>query len=221
MDQVIATAQNIQAGTPFVVGNNNYYHDGNQVYQAVNGQWAPYNPLPTAPPVPQAPQVNAIPAQGAPTQQNLPGMEQKKRTRSFKTMFNAVVMGHLGADAVFRTAPSGVLCCNFNVATEGYVNGEQYTEWIRVVVFGKSAETQRGKLTKGSKVLLTITKPPRTKSFVGDDGQTKYFTQYVADEVRWVGLKDAADNAYDNGQPQQSVPQQFVQQGGMMDNSGF
>ena len=217
MDQVISQAKMVMAGTSFVVNGVTYSHNGNQVFRLKDNQWVPY-PLvqSTVPPVPgmQTNQANALPAQnGLELAERIREMEEKKKlTTSYATSMTTVAMGYLGADPTFRNAPSGVLCCNFNVGVDGYRQGQKYTYWLRCVIFGKAAEAQRGKLTKGSKVHLVATKPPEPKKFTGTDGQIRYYDQWTPDMVRWVGLKEAEDNAYNNGQQPPAMDQNDLQQ---------
>jgi single-strand DNA-binding protein len=145
----------------------------------------------------------------------------------FNTMIQGVILGHLGADPEFRTAPNGRLCCNFRVAINRvYTVGEgpqaqtvNKKSWLKVACFGKRAEKQQGVLRKGSWVLVPFSwvdvKSYQDKQF---PQITRTSTEFHADKVIWLFKKE--DNAYSQqpGQQQPFVPaqpqgQQFVQPG--------
>ena len=71
--------------------------------------------------------------------------------------FNKVtILGNLGRDPEVRTTPGGNTVANFSVATtDKWGQGEERqerTEWHRVVVWGKLAETCGEYLSKGRQV---------------------------------------------------------------------
>ena len=75
------------------------------------------------------------------------------------TMNKIMVIGNLGSDPEMRYTPNGQAVTNFNVATNHRYNtadGEQRdeTEWFRVSVFGRQAETCNQYLAKGRKVYV-------------------------------------------------------------------
>jgi single-strand DNA-binding protein len=64
------------------------------------------------------------------------------------------IIGNLGADPEVRHTPSDKMVCNMRVAVSrsGGRDGEEVTDWFRVVVWDKLAETCSRYLKKGSKV---------------------------------------------------------------------
>ena len=75
------------------------------------------------------------------------------------TMNKIMVIGNLGSDPEMRYTPNGQAVTNFNVATNYRYNtadGEQReeTEWFRVSVFGRQAESCNQYLAKGRKVYV-------------------------------------------------------------------
>ena len=75
-------------------------------------------------------------------------------------MLNRVqIIGRLGQDPVLRYSQSGAAVCNFSVATdESFTdrdgNRQERTEWHRVVLFNKQAESCSKFLNKGSLVYV-------------------------------------------------------------------
>ncbi len=91
-----------------------------------------------------------------------------------------MLIGNLGADPEIKYAASGTAIANFNVATsENRKNQdgewEETTEWHRVVMFGRQAETCKDYLRKGSKVY--VEGRLRTRSWEDQSGQRKYMTE--------------------------------------------
>ena len=70
-----------------------------------------------------------------------------------------LLIGNLGADPEIKYTPSGTAIANLRLATaESRKNSEgdweDHTEWHRVVMFGRRAETCKDYLKKGSKIYI-------------------------------------------------------------------
>lgn len=97
-----------------------------------------------------------------------------------------ILIGNLGADPEVRHLQNGAAVANFNIATTEYFKDKQtgerreMTEWHRIVAWRWHAETAEKFLRKGSKVF--IEGKLRTRQFE-KDGQTRYITEVVADEM--------------------------------------
>jgi single-strand DNA-binding protein len=101
-----------------------------------------------------------------------------------------LLIGNLGADPEFRSTPSGTPVATFNVATtDQWTNKEgeqeQRTEWHRVVTWGKLAEISREYLKKGKQVY--IEGRLQTRSWEDREGQKKYVTEIVANQMLMLG----------------------------------
>jgi len=73
----------------------------------------------------------------------------------------AILVGHLGADPESRFTPSGVAVSTFNMATnESWKNSEgnyeDRTEWHRIVLYGKAAETANQYMKKDKWPILKV-----------------------------------------------------------------
>jgi single-strand DNA-binding protein len=111
-----------------------------------------------------------------------------------------IVIGNLGADPVVRPLPnSGQNVANFSVAaTERFTdrNGmkQERTEWLRVVAFGRLADTCERFLSKGRQVYVEgrLT----THQYEAKDGSGKgYRTEIVARQIRFLGKRPDGTSA--------------------------
>ncbi|MCI0517813.1 MAG: single-stranded DNA-binding protein [Woeseiaceae bacterium] len=102
-----------------------------------------------------------------------------------------IIVGNLGNDPETRYMPSGSAVTNLSVATneswKDKQTGEQKdrTEWHKVAMFGRLAEIAAEYLRKGSQVY--IEGKLRTRKWQDKDGQDRYTTEIVADEMQMLG----------------------------------
>ena len=102
-----------------------------------------------------------------------------------------IIVGNLGQDPETRYMPSGSAVTNFTVATneswKDKQTGEQRdrTEWHRVAMFNRLAEIAAEYLRKGSQVY--IEGKLRTRKWQGKDGNDRYTTEIIADEMQMLG----------------------------------
>jgi single-strand DNA-binding protein len=105
-------------------------------------------------------------------------------------MLNKVmVIGHLGRDAELKFTTNGDAVCNFSVATTekwNDRNGEKQekTEWHRIVLWGKVAESLSEYLVKGKMVYVEGKLETRQWE---KDGQKHYTTEIKAYQIRLLG----------------------------------
>ena len=110
----------------------------------------------------------------------------------------AIVIGNLTRDPELRALPSGVAVVTMAVATNRVWkdrdgNKKEDTQYHKIVVFGKQAETAAQYLKKGQSVLVE----GRMQTPTWDDkssGEKKYRTEIVADRVQF-GPKSGAGGA--------------------------
>ena len=100
-----------------------------------------------------------------------------------------ILVGNLGADPDMRYTPSGAGVCELRLATnESWTdrNGQRQerTEWHRVVVWGKKAEVCSKYLAKGRQVY--VEGRLRTRSWDDKDGNKRYTTEVIADNVQFL-----------------------------------
>ncbi|MCL5256304.1 MAG: single-stranded DNA-binding protein [Chloroflexi bacterium] len=103
-----------------------------------------------------------------------------------KSLNKVMLIGNLGKDPEMRYTPGGSAVTTFSVAcsrTWTTPDGEskEETEWFNVVAWTKLAELCNQYLTKGSRVY--IEGRLRTRSWEGQDGQKRYRTEVVANDM--------------------------------------
>ena len=107
-----------------------------------------------------------------------------------------ILVGNLGADPEIRYMPSGDAIANIRLATtdryKDKASGEfkEATEWHRVAFFGRLAEIVGEYLKKGSSVY--IEGRLRTRKWQGQDGQDRYSTEIVAEQMQMLGGRGGA-----------------------------
>jgi single-strand DNA-binding protein len=103
-----------------------------------------------------------------------------------------IVIGNLGRDPELRYTKDGRAVANFTVATnerwrdrEG--NNQERTEWHRVVVWDKQAETCAQYLQKGRSVY--VEGRLQTREWEDREGQKRTTTEIVAQNVTFLGSR--------------------------------
>jgi single-strand DNA-binding protein len=123
----------------------------------------------------------------------------------------AIIIGNLGNDPDMRYTASGAAVANISIATaeswRDKESGEQQerTEWHRVVAFGRLAEIIGEYLRKGSQVY--IEGRIQTRKWQDKEGQDRYTTEIVANELQMLGGKGGGSANYESApQSQQNSP---------------
>lgn len=102
-----------------------------------------------------------------------------------------ILVGNLGADPERRSTAGGTTVTSLSVATSESWRDKQSgetkerTEWHRVKMFGKLGDIAADYLSKGRQVYIEGS--IRTDKFTGKDGQEKYFTEIIANEMQMLG----------------------------------
>ena len=107
-----------------------------------------------------------------------------------------ILVGNLGKDPEVRYLDSGVAVANFSLATtENYKNkqGEKVsqTEWHNIVLWRGLAEVAEKWLKKGSSVY--IEGKIRTKKWEDKEGNTRYNTEILGDNMTMLGNRINSD----------------------------
>ena len=122
-------------------------------------------------------------------------------------------IGNLGKDPEMRFMTNGKAVTNFSIAvTEKWTsNGEkkERTEWVRVTAYDKLAEVCAKYLTKGKPVF--ISGKMQTRSWEDKDGNTRYTTEIVANNMVMLGMTSQGGENQDYGQPEKP---DYTPQGG-------
>ena len=123
-----------------------------------------------------------------------------------------IVVGNLGQDPETRYIPSGSAVTNLRIATneswKDKQTGEQKdrTEWHSVAMFGRLAEIAAEYLRKGSQVY--IEGKLRTRKWQDKDGNDRYTTEIIADEMQMLGNKASSGAPSTSDSPPTSAPPQ-------------
>lgn len=104
-----------------------------------------------------------------------------------------LLIGNLGGDPEIRYAASGTAIANFSLATtEGRKNAngdwEDETTWHNIVLFGRTAETAKDYLRKGSRVY--IEGRIQTRSWEDQNGQRQYRTEIATQTMMMLDGRD-------------------------------
>ena len=104
-----------------------------------------------------------------------------------------ILIGNLGQDPETRAMPSGSSVTNLRIATseawKDKQSGEmkERTEWHSVAMFGRLAEIAGEYLRKGSQVY--IEGRLRTRKWQDKQGNDRYTTEIIADEMQMLGAR--------------------------------
>ncbi len=103
----------------------------------------------------------------------------------------ATLIGNLGKDPEVRAIPSGAKVANFSIATtESYMDKNsgqkvEKTEWHNIVMWRGLAEVAEKYLRKGSQIY--VEGRLQTRSWDDQNGQKRYTTEIVADNMVMLG----------------------------------
>lgn len=107
-----------------------------------------------------------------------------------------ILVGNVGQDPEIRALPSGQAVANFRIATSDSWKDKQTgelresTEWHSVAVFGRLAEIVGEYVRKGQQLYLEG--KLRTRKWQDKNGNDRYSTEIIADEMQMLGRRDGA-----------------------------
>ena len=114
-----------------------------------------------------------------------------------------ILVGNLGQDPETRYMPSGGAVTNITLATneswKDKQTGEQKdrTEWHKVAMFNRLAEIAAEYLRKGSQVY--VEGKLRTRKWQDRDGNDRYTTEVIADEMQMLGGRGGGGGSFSSG----------------------
>ncbi len=122
-----------------------------------------------------------------------------------------ILVGNLGKDPELRYTPSGAAVATFSLATTEKFkdrSGEmqEKTEWHNIVVWRQLAEICGKYLHKGKQVY--IEGRIQTRSYDDRDGNKRYITEIVADQMQMLGRagEESGGQARSAGDARQGRP---------------
>jgi single-strand DNA-binding protein len=117
-----------------------------------------------------------------------------------------ILVGNLGRDAELRYTPGGAAVATLNLATTEVWNDrnnqrQEKTEWHRVILWGKQAESLQEYLTKGKQIY--VEGRLQTRQWDDKDGNKRYTTEIKADRITLLGggSRGAGGGSMDRGGP--------------------
>jgi len=113
------------------------------------------------------------------------------------------VLGNLGRDPELRHTQNGTAVCNLSLAVnESRKVGDEWkehVEWVRVVVFGKTAENCAKYLAKGKQAY--VEGRMQTTKYTDKQGAEKYSTEVVANNVVFLGGGSGKGGEFSTSKP--------------------
>ncbi|KTC92703.1 single-stranded DNA-binding protein [Legionella cincinnatiensis] len=129
-----------------------------------------------------------------------------------------ILIGNVGVDPDVRYLPNGNAVTTLSIATseawKDKATGEKQerTEWHRVVCFNRLGEIAGEYVRKGSK--LYVEGSLRTRKWQDQQGQDRYTTEIVANDIQMLDSKGGASSSFDDIPQAQFAPtnQNFAKQ---------
>ena len=106
------------------------------------------------------------------------------------TVNRVILVGNLGKDAELRYTGGGAAVASFSIATTEIWKDkdgqrQEQTEWHRISLWGKQAESVSQYLTKGKQIY--VEGRLQTRKWQDKDGHDRYTTEVKADRVVLLG----------------------------------
>ena len=129
-------------------------------------------------------------------------------------MNKVFLIGRLVRDPELRYTGSNTAVATFSIAVNrnfANQNGERETDFINIVVWRKQAENVKNYLTQGSQV--AIDGRIQTRNYDDQNGQKRYVTEVVADNVQFLDTKASREQRQSNPSSSMDVnPYSFAQE---------
>ena len=123
------------------------------------------------------------------------------------TVNKVLLIGNLGRDAEIRNTGGGTPIANLRLATTDRRKAPDgtwtdHTEWHAVVAFGKTAEVMERWGKKGK--MLYVEGRLQTREYTDKDGNKRWSTEVVANEIRMLGAKGEGEGQSTGTAPDRS-----------------
>ena len=113
-----------------------------------------------------------------------------------------ILMGHMTADPELKQTTSGISVCSFSIGVNRRYSkaeqGQQSVDFINIVSWRQQAEFVSRYFKKGS--CIVVCGSLQTRNWTDNQGQKRYVTEVVADEVSFGAPASANQNG--EGRPQ-------------------
>lgn len=125
-------------------------------------------------------------------------------------MNKVFLIGRLVRDPELRYTSSNIPVATFSLAVNRNFtgqNGERETDFINIVVWRKQAENCKNYINQGSQV--AIDGRIQTRSYDDADGNRRYVTEVVADNVEFLGTKASNSQQSQSTSAHEPTPYDF------------
>ena len=120
-------------------------------------------------------------------------------------MNKVFLIGRLTRDPELRYTGNNTAVATFSIAVNrNFANaqGEREADFFNIVVWRKQAENVKNYLTQGSQV--AVEGRIQTRAYDDQNGQKRYVTEIVADNVEFLGSKGSSTNS-NNGSSTKNI----------------
>ena len=93
-------------------------------------------------------------------------------------------IGRLGQDPEVKHTTGGNVIANISLAVGWKTKDNEGVEWVRVVMFGKTAELAGKYLNKGSRIY--VSGRMQTRKWQDRDGADRYTTEVIANQMQFL-----------------------------------
>ena len=110
-------------------------------------------------------------------------------------MNKVILVGNLTRDPELSETPSGIAVCRFSIAVSrdfANADGNREADFFNITVWRGRAENCGKYLKKGNKV--AVVGRLQTRSYDDKDGNKRYVTDIVADEVEFLTPRGASES---------------------------
>lgn len=108
-----------------------------------------------------------------------------------------ILMGHMTADPELKQTTSGISVCSFSIGVNRRYSkadqGQQSVDFINIVSWRQQAEFVSRYFKKGSSIIVCGS--IQTRNWTDNNGQKRYVTEVVADEVSFGAPAASSQNS--------------------------
>jgi len=119
-----------------------------------------------------------------------------------------ILMGHMTADPELKQTTSGISVCSFSIGVNRRYSradqGQQSVDFINIVSWRQQAEFVSRYFKKGSSIVVCGSL--QTRNWTDNQGQKRYVTEVVADEVSFGAPAAASQGGQERAQGQAYTP---------------
>ena len=107
-------------------------------------------------------------------------------------MNKVIIVGRLGSDPEIKNTQNGKAVASFSVATSEKYNGNEKTEWHRIIAWEKQAEIAKNYLAKGN--IVGIEGKIQSREYE-DGGVKKKITEIICQSITLLETSDKSDKS--------------------------